>query len=224
MLSLILDASTDRGVIAISNGEEILFSKALAFGYQNSKYLLSELEQAFKVLGLETKDLQLMIAGVGPGSYTGIRVGAMVVKTLSFVHRIPLVAVSSLMGFIPEQEGKFAVLLDAKIGGVYLLKGMREGDQVTYLADPILCALDKLSVFLEDVSIILGPTILALKKKIEPLLNGEKKWQEIGPNPSHLQKLGQKKFEQGDYSRDGQLELIYLRKTQAEIEREIIGC
>jgi len=70
---------------------------------------------ALKELGIKATALCLIICATGPGSYTGIRVGAVVAKTLSFIHKIPLVGVCTLEGFSEP------ALIDAKMGGAYIL-------------------------------------------------------------------------------------------------------
>jgi tRNA A37 threonylcarbamoyladenosine modification protein TsaB len=58
----------------------------------------------------------LIAVGIGPGSYTGIRVGAALAKTLAYGWNIPLLGFCSLKAFEP-----LPVLIDARMGGFYAL-------------------------------------------------------------------------------------------------------
>ncbi|QLH35473.1 MAG: hypothetical protein HWD61_04410 [Parachlamydiaceae bacterium] len=71
------------------------------------------------------------------------------------------------------------------------------------------------------MNILVSPNMKMIKPKLEnmyPLANW--KWEEKGPDAQHLTNLVYQKFSNGDFSDPKQLELLYLRKTQAEIERE----
>ena len=127
MPALLIETGTERGMTAIVDGEAILFHAILPLGYHNSRYLLPEIEKGLQQLNLAVKNLQYIACGQGPGSYTGIRVGATVAKSLAFACKLPLIGISTLQTFVPDKEGAFAVLIDAKIGGVYMIKGSRKG-------------------------------------------------------------------------------------------------
>ena len=123
MLTLLIEASTERGMIAILDKENILFHEELPFGYNNSKYLLPTIEKALHVTNLSVKQLSTIAVGIGPGSYTGIRIAAATAKALSYACKIPLVGICTLEGFVPNRDGSFATIIDAKISGTYLIKG-----------------------------------------------------------------------------------------------------
>lgn len=114
MTVLIIDTTTERGLIALGDRHgNIVMEKRFPPGHQNSDHLFTLLIE-MKVV---PKLLTLIVCAVGPGSYTGIRVGAVVAKTLSFLNNIPLVGVCTLNGF-PKPA-----LIDAKMGGAYIAKG-----------------------------------------------------------------------------------------------------
>ena len=87
---LLIDTATERGIVSIFDQETQLFHADLPYGLNNSKHLLPKIQEGLLSLGLEPKDLHCIACGTGPGSYTGMRVGAMTAKTLSFALEIPL--------------------------------------------------------------------------------------------------------------------------------------
>ena len=95
MTALIIDTSTDLAYLAVVKNGQVVQNKTLPGTRQLSKFLLpsvATLWQAWDFIAI----------GIGPGSYTGTRVGATVAKTLAFALKIPLVSFSSEM--LPDIE------------------------------------------------------------------------------------------------------------------------
>lgn len=217
---LLIETSTERGIVTILDGTIPLFHKDLPFGYQNSSHLLPLMQEAFQQLHITPKEIALIGVGIGPGSYTGIRIGAITAKTLAYACQRPLVGICSLKGFIPDSDGSFAVLIDAKIGGAYMILGHMSKGVVTYLTEPAVYPLEKLGVLLEDSKTIVTPCMQRLKPALIAMYPQHTwQWQEVAPNAVHMAKIVLEKFHAGEVVKDNKLELLYLRKTQAEIER-----
>ncbi len=213
MFSLVIDTSTEKGCMAFFDGHDVLFMGHLPMGLNNSKYLLPEIERGFKFLGKKAQDLDFVGVGIGPGSYTGIRVGVMVAKALVFAIQKPLITFCSLKAFIPSQEGPFAAILDAKIGGVYILKSTTDLPQ--------LISLNELQSSLSEIQILATPQMGVLRKKIEDLYpNSLWLWEEKDPDMLFLCKMIATKYERGEFTDEKRVDILYLRKTQAEIEKD----
>lgn len=219
MITLFIDTAQERGLIALGNEKIVLAEANLTFGLHNSQTLYRELDALLKMAQITPKELELIACGVGPGSYTGIRVAAASAKALSFALQLPLVGISTLFGFIPESDGSFVAMLDARISGVYLQKGAKKQSHITYQSEPKAVTLDQLADELQDTQIIVTPKIEPLRTKIEVALREEIRWEEKGLSAKQLIKLALEKHATKDFSLDGSLDLLYLRKTQAEIER-----
>jgi tRNA threonylcarbamoyladenosine biosynthesis protein TsaB len=223
MKTLIIETGTDRGLIALTENEQIKASIELPFGFNQSKLLMPELQKMFSDQSISLKDIDCVATGIGPGSYTGIRIGVSVAKALAYAGKIPLIGFSSLFAFIPETKNiSFAALIDAKIGGAYFLKGHIDLDGTfRCLFEPAISSLDELGDQLKDVSLIVSPSIKSLKNKMDQIYPPEQwDWQEIHPSPVRLTEIINQKYLARDWSEDGHLDLLYLRKTEAEIEKE----
>lgn len=213
MLTLLIETCTERGIVAIIEDDHCCYMAGLPFGLHNSRYLVPKIDEGLQSLKKKPKELDLIVVGVGPGSYTGIRVGAVVAKSMSYTCQVPLVGVSTLEGFIPDTTCSFAAIIDAKMAGIYFLKGKKENDNITYTSQPTVCKLEELMDHLNDVTILVSPHSNSLRKKVEgacPMASWS--WQETAPNPIHLFKRAKEKFEKGEYSTDGSLDLLYLRE------------
>ncbi len=66
---LFIDTSTERGIIACGNQENLLFAKELPFGPSQSKFLMPYLIEALEPFG-HPPPIDIVGVGVGPGSYT----------------------------------------------------------------------------------------------------------------------------------------------------------
>lgn len=221
MTTLLIETSTERGLTALHDGSKLLRYTDLPFGYQNSKFLLPTIEEMLASTHSDIHQLTLIACGIGPGSYTGIRAGAIVAKTLSYALQIPLVGICSLEGFVPKNNGKFVAMIDAKIGGAYLIKGQKTDHDVTYISQPIVSPLIEIAEHLIGIETIVTPYCQTLQEKMKDLFP-EKNWiwEETAPSANALMKRALQKFALKQVSYDSHLDLLYLRKTQAEIEKE----
>lgn len=203
MYSLLIETSTERGVIALFKADALLLAAELPFGYQNSKFLLPMLQKLFFDAELKPTDLRFIAAGIGPGSYTGMRVGAITAKAMAYALKIPVIGVCSLDGL--TTTGSYAAVIDAKIGGVYLQKAG---------FGPDIYSLEQAKEFICDVDALVTPYAEALQRKLP-----HPKWVERYPDALAMMQHARSKFQAGDYAIDGHLDLLYLRRTQAEIEK-----
>jgi tRNA threonylcarbamoyl adenosine modification protein YeaZ len=113
MRILILETSCEKSCIVLAEKDEPIAFKPLSGGPSLSRNLALEVKN---LLG-STKP-NLVAVGVGPGSYTGIRVGAALAKALAYGWNVPLIGFCSLKAFGPAP-----VLVDARSGGLYSFLG-----------------------------------------------------------------------------------------------------
>jgi tRNA threonylcarbamoyladenosine biosynthesis protein TsaB len=182
--------------------------------------LLPTIELALKSTDLQIRNLNLIAVGNGPGSYTGTRVGVAAAKSFAYAAKLPLVGVSSLTSFVPDADTAFAAIIDAKIGGAYTLLGKCHNNSITYQTFPQLHPLSDLGALLQHSPLLITPQPNPLADKLAALYpNNSWTWQESWPSPHQMAVTALKKFQQGAFSTDASLEILYLRKTQAEIEK-----
>lgn len=222
MQSWIIETSTERGLIAFLENGHIVFTKELPVGYNQSKTLMSELHQANQQLNVAPAELSCIGVGVGPGSYTGIRIGVAVAKALAYAWQLPIIKFCTLEAFVPEEDTPFAALIDAKIGGAYVLKGESKGKEIHYSIKPMVCPLDQLELLLKDVPLLITPYAKHIKARVDQLYpHAGWHWREMSPSARRIGHLIKERYEKREWSVNGQLELLYLRKTEAEREKEL---
>lgn len=116
MRILVIDTSAEEGVLALLLENEILSISPLLGGPTLSKTLGLEVK---RLLDLHPGQWDRIVLGMGPGSYTGIRVGAAMAQALSYGWGIPLYTVSSLSAYLTKDDPTSSVLVDARSGGFY---------------------------------------------------------------------------------------------------------
>lgn len=95
MAMIAIDTSNRTLSVAVKT-DTVCVEKILQDRMQHSVTLLPTIEQAMREAGITTNQLEGVIVTQGPGSYTGLRIGVMVAKTMAYGLNIPLFALSSL--------------------------------------------------------------------------------------------------------------------------------
>jgi len=96
MLILSLDSTAQTASVALSENDTFLSGVTLNIGNKHSTTLLPAVEFVMKVSGRTVSDIDLFAVTSGPGSFTGVRIGAATVKGLAIGRDVPCIGVSSL--------------------------------------------------------------------------------------------------------------------------------
>ena len=113
---LFIDTHDELITIALKNNED-LFIKTKVSEYAHSVYTMPMIEEVFKENNLNIRDLDKIIVVNGPGSFTGIRIGLSIAKTLAYALNISINTISSLTAYLVSNEtndNKKAVIEDNK--------------------------------------------------------------------------------------------------------------
>lgn len=117
MKTLIIDTATSNLYIALV--DDTFLDEVYKKNIKNhSEHLMNEIEALFIKNNIKPSDLDQIVCGIGPGSYTGVRIGLTVAKMLAYSLNIPLKAISSLY-MMGSTHNKFASIIDAKRGYVF---------------------------------------------------------------------------------------------------------
>jgi tRNA threonylcarbamoyl adenosine modification protein YeaZ len=118
MNRLFIDTATKYLCIGIAKDEKVIYKFQQEAIKKQSELTIPFLQKALKENNLELKDIDEVTVTIGPGSFTGIRIGMCVAKVLASLNNIPLKAISSLNSY--ASLGNKIVILDAKAKRVYL--------------------------------------------------------------------------------------------------------
>lgn len=153
---LALDTSTDIGSVAVGDGDRLLAETVLRVAAGHSAALLPAIEFTMRSAGLAPADLAGVVVGSGPGSFTGLRIGAATAKGIVHALGLPLWAYSGLLAAAAASWGggrPVCALFDARRRDVYAAcyrigdsgKGRpEEFSAVETLLEPAALSLDEL--------------------------------------------------------------------------------
>ena len=105
MICLFFDTSSDLLKVSLIKDDKIIFDKELQTKNDHSSYLVPTIDEAFKSNNIDFKELDEIIVGNGPGSFTGTRISIAVAKTYAFSFNIPVYMISSLEELIYDNDG-----------------------------------------------------------------------------------------------------------------------
>lgn len=122
MITLGMDCATNMVALALLDGETLLAEMDLCTGKHHAEVLLPALDKLLRLTGIRISDIDLLACTVGPGSFTGVRMGASTAKGIALVIAKPIVGVSTLEAVAMNAlQGRDVIcpVLDARRGQVY---------------------------------------------------------------------------------------------------------
>lgn len=228
MKILAFDGTAKAASVAVADGDRILACHTIDNGLTQSELLLPMAEDMLKSLKLSFSDIELLATSVGPGSFTGVRIGVSLIKGLAFGRSIPCAGVSTLEALAENLRGLKGIILpcmDARRGQVYTATFECDGKEMTRLCEDRAIALTDLAEELrayESRAIYLsGDGYAVAKRALEKAGIAICDTPEllILENAASVARIAKKQYEGGMTVSDKELSPIYLRMPQAERER-----
>ncbi len=142
-LVLALDASHMMGSVAVTRGSDPFHEIIFDASDTHSATLMPAVDECLAEAGVEIKDIDLFVTVIGPGSFTGLRIGLATVKGFAAVARRPVAAVGSLELIAADTafDGAYIVpLIDARRGEVYTAMYDISGDRPAEILAPFASA------------------------------------------------------------------------------------
>jgi len=122
VLSVALETSCLAGGVALGRGGTVLATAEFDPGMRHARDLVPALGRLARSHGVDLRRLELVFLDLGPGSFTGLRVGVATAKALHLATRCQLVGVlatDAVVAAIPEARGQVCVVIDATRGELY---------------------------------------------------------------------------------------------------------
>lgn len=233
MRILAIESSGLVASVAVVEGdaenEATLAEYTVNYKKTHSQTLLPMLDEAAKMTELDLKEVDAIAVSGGPGSFTGLRIGAATAKGLGLALQKPLVHVPTLHGLACNlwgADGLVCPIMDARRGQVYTgLYEFREGGLVV-LEDQMAVSIEELGEKLCSYNrkvIFLGDAVPVFKETLETLLAGRQT--AFAPANMNRQRAASVGMLALRYCREGKTRSAaeykpdYLRVSQAERER-----
>jgi tRNA threonylcarbamoyladenosine biosynthesis protein TsaB len=231
LIVLVIDTSTPRAALALGRlGLEPRVGPPEAdqgVPRRHGSGLLPAIEALLVAEGLKVADLGAIAIGLGPGSYTGLRIGLTAAKTLAYAANRPLVALDSLEAIArnaPEDAPTIVVAIDAQRGDAYVARFARltPGAPPSRLGPTTIEPVAAWAEALEPGTFVLGPSLdRLLPAWPEALRLGTA--DQGHPDPAKLIPLAFEAFEAGRILDPFFVEPIYMRRSAAEDQWERLG-
>lgn len=217
MKILHLETSSKNCSVAISDGKELLcLCEELSDNYKQSESLHTFVEWALEGANITLRNLDAVSLGMGPGSYTGLRIGASAAKGFCFGLQIPLIAVNSLETMIKPFLGTdydlIIPMVDARRMEVYT--AIYDGQSGKEEQPTSALVLDEFTLNnLYDKKILIVGDGAAKAKDILNLPNAEFN-DSVYPSAQYLTDESVRKFNAGEFEDVAYFEPLYLKDFQ----------
>ncbi len=122
MYTLYLDTHYNKIIIIIYKDEEIKIHKEIECNYNHSMNTMPKIIESLKEANLEMNHITQIIVCNGPGSFTGIRIGVTIAKTLAFTLNIPIKVISSLQLKAISFKHHDIVIIEREKNGIFMAK------------------------------------------------------------------------------------------------------
>lgn len=226
MRVLSIDTTAPAGSVALSDGERLIAQEQQAEGGTHAERLLYSIQRLFESAGWNASSVEGIAVAIGPGSFTGLRIGIATAKALSIAGGIPIAGVSSLAALAQngrDHAGTVVPLIDARRGELYasawradgqgrFSEVMPEGVAPPGTVAEMLSALPGELLLVGDGARAYGAALLHALGDRAQIAQGPA----LLPQAHHLALLAQKHLEGGG---DDVAALLpnYIRRSDAEI-------
>lgn len=221
-----IDTSTMAASVAVIEDNQLVCEYTINTKKTHSQKLMSMIENMLKESDLNINDIDLIGICVGPGSFTGLRIGMATAKAIAHVNNIPIVGVTSLEMLADNMnlcDKKICSILDAQRNQVYTAKFEYIGNRLVQINDTDILEIDKLINEIsssEDDYILIGEAVYKYEEKLKDIENISI------PSPSHnvtkassLCSIALEKYNQGENIESCYtINPMYIRKSQAEVQ------
>jgi len=226
MLILAIDTSSKSASIALLRDSDILSEIVVNLDVNHSLILLPAVDHLLRLSRIEPEEIDLFACTIGPGSFTGLRVGASTVKGLALATGKPIAGVSTLEALafnITGPETTVCPMLDAKKDQVYtaLYRTGRDyalekivSERVTYVRGFLQ--------FIDEKVIFVGDGAVKYAGLISEMLPGKSYFASVchqHVRAAVVGLLGRKKYSEGDVLDSVNFAPTYLRVSEAEMKR-----
>lgn len=226
MILLAIDSTAATGAVALCRDRKLLASIALNTGNTHSETLLPSVEALLRMCDLTADDVDIFACSSGPGSFTGVRIGASTIKGMAFGKNKPCIGISTLEALaynLRSFDGILCPVMNARRSQVYnALFRVRDG-RLERLCPDRAVSLDELARELEayagETVYLSGDGYDMTRAALSACHLGNTPEELIYQSGYSVAMCALDAFEAGVHTTDAELVPTYLRMPQAERER-----
>jgi tRNA threonylcarbamoyladenosine biosynthesis protein TsaB len=215
---LAVETSTLAGGVALIDGDRVVGEYVLDVRVTHSERLMPAIDRVLTDAGLRARDLEGLAVAVGPGSFTGLRIGISTVKGLALALDLPVAAVPTLDALaagLPFARHPVCPVLDARKGEVYACLYRWDGQGMRRDWEYLALAPAELAGRLHEPVILLGDGAAAIVSPHARLAPPHRRL----PSPATVGVLGHARLVAGQAAATSEVVPLYLRPSEAELKR-----
>lgn len=215
---LAIETSTLAGGVALLDGERVLGEYLLDVRVTHSERLMPAIDRLLTDAGWTVAALDGLAVAVGPGSFTGLRIGLSTAKGLAWARGIPVAAVPTLDAMaasLPFCPLPVCPVLDARRGEVYCSMYRWDGAAMRREWDYLAIPPESLAARLGEPTVLLGDGAATVPSRHARVAPPHRRM----PSPAAVGVLGLARFHAGEVVSATELSPLYLRPSEAELRR-----
>ncbi|HWR72941.1 MAG TPA: tRNA (adenosine(37)-N6)-threonylcarbamoyltransferase complex dimerization subunit type 1 TsaB [Nitrospirota bacterium] len=226
MIILGIETATRTGSVAVVNDSGVIAEYTLNIELTHSERLMSTVDRVLSDTGIKVADLNGFAVSIGPGSFTGLRIGLAAVKGLALATNKPVTAVSTLKGLawnLPYSRYPVCPLLDARKKEVYAaIYRFGENGLVQEMEESVL-SLGELAGRVKERTIFTGEGSHLFQDGIRSLFGERAVFapaSAMAPSAASIAGIGMMQLNDGDRADPDSLTPQYIRRPEAEVAWE----
>lgn len=221
-----VDTSTKVATIAVMDGEKVIGEYSLSKDMSHSEKLMPMVKEVLDNIELKIEDIDLYAVGLGPGSFTGLRIGVATLKSFAHLFDKPIIGVSTLESLAYNMYLNNSIImpmLDARRDRVYTALYKFEDSKIQEIEGSQILEIGNIEEKLESYGniIVNGEGSLVYREEIENALGVKVKFSSSGqnmPRAVSICEIAFQKYNEGKRDNLFTLTPDYIRPSQAERE------
>jgi tRNA threonylcarbamoyl adenosine modification protein YeaZ len=183
---LALETATTAASVALVEGDTVLAQASVPQTRRHTEVLMGLIDEVLEVAGVALADVTAMACDIGPGLFTGLRVGVAMAQGFAVAGGLKVIPVTSLFALATGEPGERAALVDARRGEVFVQLFNGDALRPRALCEPLVVAPERLPELIGPEVIVVGSggeaadTVLLQAKRQRSMTNPVPQATQIG--------------------------------------------
>jgi tRNA threonylcarbamoyladenosine biosynthesis protein TsaB len=223
MYILGIETSTTTGSVAVVSEDSVIAQYSLNIEVTHSERLMSTVDRVLRDTGLSIDDMNGYAVAIGPGSFTGLRIGLAAVKGLALVTGKPVAAVPTLQALawnLPYAAYPICPMLDARKNEVYAATYRFEGNTLVHAMAEAVLSLAQLSERISGKTLFTGEASHLFREELVNLFGDRALFAPratILPSAASVAGIGLDMIKSGKQVDVDCVTPMYIRRSEAEV-------
>ncbi|MBI5150264.1 MAG: tRNA (adenosine(37)-N6)-threonylcarbamoyltransferase complex dimerization subunit type 1 TsaB [Candidatus Omnitrophica bacterium] len=225
---LALDTSSKHFSLAVAKDGKVLYSRSIFLKKVLSDSIMPAIQGILKKAGLTLAKLDGFAVGLGPGSFTSLRVGLATVKGLAFALKKPVVGIPSLdiLALNVKEDGQVCVVCDAKRNMAYACLYQKKGNVLKRKSKYLLTDIQNVLKQVQGEVTFVGDGVPLFQEAIGRAAGIKARFtggKQMYPQAKHLATLALKRFESKEYDAAESLVPLYLYPEDCQVTKKVVS-